>query len=132
MKSLLTLMIVVLTHLIPTIAYANHPDLTASPAERADALTAKMMEELSIADDKRDSLYGVNLKYAEKVTAILESSSFKFSKIAQLKAMSDDKDKELAEILTPQQMDDYETMKVGLKKVARQQVESALLANETK
>lgn len=129
MIKLFTLPLLMLALLFAPSGYAANPNLTDPPADRADALTSKMISELDIEAEKREELYALNLKYAHRVTYILNSSSFKFRKIAQLKAMSSEKDEELEKLLSPAQMERYEEMKVGLKKEAEQKLDAALATN---
>lgn len=78
-----------------------------SPEARAKALTDKMKTELSLTDEQYSKVYDINLKYAQKNRTALKTDGSRMQKARTFRAGSKEKDTELKEVLTPEQVEKY-------------------------
>ncbi|HHP7242968.1 MAG TPA: hypothetical protein ACFCUD_14940 [Cyclobacteriaceae bacterium] len=92
-----------------------------TPEEKADYITEKQKEKLSLDADQEKDMYALNLKYIHKMKDIMQEGR-SYSTMRKLKSMSNEKDKETKKILTK---DQYKTYK-KLKEEIRTQMKAAI------
>ena len=99
-----------------SLAFAQDNEVKKStPEDRATFLTQWMQSELSLDSTVVSAVYDINLKYAKKNQAIMDSDDLKFQKYKGIKASSDAKDLELKNIFTTGQYDLYQEKKSELR-----------------
>lgn len=86
-----------------------------TPEERAKMLTDKMKEKLTLTDAQYQSVYDINLKYAQKSDELMKGSEDKQAKMQEFKSLQESKDKELKAVLTADQDKKYDEIKAQLK-----------------
>ncbi|TRX01621.1 hypothetical protein [Candidatus Methylobacter oryzae] len=106
------------------IAKANAEDmsylLNSTPTARAAAQTRFMKTKLNLSQDDVAKVQAINQQYAEKIEPILKGSSMVFFKMHDIKAILEQKDDDLRNVLTPGQFDVYANAKDELKQAVRQ------------
>ncbi len=108
--------------LAPSIAISQDlGDLrNSTPEQRAKSQTEWMKTELSLDPEVASKVYDINLKYAERNQAIINSSGSRKQMRRELKASGDDKDKELKKVLAAEQYKTYQQKKDEMKQQVRQ------------
>lgn len=86
-----------------------------TPEERAQMQTDYMKESLTLSDDQLPRIKEINLKYAQKMQDVYNSTSSKMQKFKQMKSIGQDKDKELKGVLNSTQYATYEKNKEEMK-----------------
>lgn len=94
--------------------------LDSTPTERAASQTRFMKTKLNLSEDEVAKVQEINQAYAEKVEPVLKSSSIGFLKMRGIKAILEQKDDTLRNVLTPEQFDIYTNAKDELKQALRQ------------
>lgn len=96
--------------LLPVMTVAQ--DLkNSTPESRAKTQTEWMKSTLSLDPSVIPSVNAINLKYAQKIQAVIASDDSKFQKYRSVKSLSDAKDKELKSIFTKEQYTIYQQKK---------------------
>ena len=91
------------------------------PAERAERLTASMTELLTLTEKQQNEVGDLNLEYAMKMKeAHQESKGDREAMWSAMKSLNEEKDTELATILTEEQMQLYEEKKEEFIRKARE------------
>lgn len=78
-----------------------------TPEERATAQTAIMKSKLDLTPEQRGKVADLNLKYAKKMEPVIKGSGGRFRKMRQFKEISEQKDAELKQVLSPAQFEKY-------------------------
>jgi hypothetical protein len=78
-----------------------------TPEQRAATLTDMMTHTLSLDEKTKTVVSGINLKYAQKTQALMESSGPQLQKLMAFRKNSESKDEEFKAVLTPQQYSEY-------------------------
>lgn len=78
------------------------------PQEMADYQTNTMTEYLNLSKDQVDSVKEINLKYSKKQSVLMNREGSMFSKMSEMKKISEDKKGELEKVLSNQQLRKYE------------------------
>jgi hypothetical protein len=86
-----------------------------TPEERAQMQTKIMKSKLSLDSLQATKVQAINLKYALKTDPILKSDAGKFKKLKKIKALQEEKDDELKQVLTADQFKQYQALKERLK-----------------
>jgi hypothetical protein len=94
--------------------------LNSTPTERAASQTRFMMAKLNLSQDDTAKIQAINQQYAEKIEPVLKGSSMIFLKMHDIKAILEQKDDALRNVLTPEQFDVYENAKDELKQALQQ------------
>ena len=85
------------------------PERIKDPAERAERLTDKLTEALELTEEQQTSVGEINLKYAQEANNLWEEHRESREKAReQVRAMKQQKDAELEEVLTEEQMAKYQ------------------------
>lgn len=88
-----------------------------SPGERAAHHTERMTEKLGLSSEQEAQVEAINLKYADKIAALRsESESERKEKRKAIKALFEEKDKELKAVLTEEQYQQYREHKKAMHK----------------
>jgi hypothetical protein len=86
-----------------------------TPEQRAQFQTEYMKENLALSADQESRVHEVNLKYARKMQDAYNSPGKKMQKLKQMKALGEEKDKELKGVLDADQYATYEKNKEAMK-----------------
>ena len=93
---------------------------STTPEQRAQFQTEYMRENLALTPEQESKIQDVNLKYAKKIQGAYNQQGRKVQKMKKLKAISDEKDKELKSILNPDQYATYQKNKEAMKEKIRE------------
>ncbi len=94
-----------------------------TPQERAKILTDKMKQDLSLTDQQYQSVYNINVKYAQKTDSVLNKTALdKRQKLKTEKTFLTSKDKELKAILTSDQYSKLQQEKKEMKAEAKEKM----------
>jgi hypothetical protein len=106
-------------------ASAQGPDKLAgtTPEQRAGAQTAFMKAKLDLSAEQIPKVEAINLKYAQQMQPILESSERPLAKMGETRRVQQAKDAELQRLLSPEQYANY----LAAKDEMRQHVEQKLI-----
>jgi hypothetical protein len=118
----LTLIMALLFSLSIPIAYAEDMAylLNSTPTERAASQTRFMTARLKLSLDEVAKVQDINQEYAEKIEPILKGPSFSLFKRRDIKAILEQKDDTLRNVLTPKQFEVYSNAKDELKQALQQ------------
>lgn len=114
-RTMATTIMFVACLLFTTHAYAQSMNNKAPAEERAKNMTEKMKEKLSLTNAQSQSVYTINLKYANKNEQIMAGNDSKLSKLKKYKASQEEKSKELQSVLTKEQYTEYQKLANELK-----------------
>ncbi len=78
-----------------------------TPEERATAQTAIMKSKLDLTPEQRGKVADLNRKYAKKMEPVLKGPGGRFKKMRRFKELSEQKDAELKQVLSPAQFEKY-------------------------
>lgn len=92
-------------------------DLSAE--EKAQMLTEKQKERLSLSESQEATMYDLNLKYALEMESIVAEGR-SMSTLQKLQDMSSRKDKEVKEVLDKSQYKEYQKLKDEMKATFRE------------
>ncbi len=92
-----------------------------TPAERAAKLTEWMKTNLSLTEVQLPQIEGINLKYANKMEELKNSSAGKRQKFKTLQANDSAKDAGLKAVLNSDQFKTYESKKEELKEKLKEE-----------
>ncbi len=93
-----------------------------SPEERAKMQTEWMQKELKLDSAVLPAVQAINVKYANKMETLKNSSDSRYSKLQTFKSLSDQKDKELKTVFTATQYNLYLKKKDELKDYLKQNI----------
>ena len=93
-----------------------------TPGERAKAQTAMMKSKLELTPEQLPKVAAINEKYAEKMEPVIKGSAGPLMKMRQAKAIGEQKEGELKQVLSPQQFEKY----LASKEEMREQFEEKL------
>ena len=91
-----------------------------TPEQRAKFQTEMMKTKLNLDSGQALKVQDINLKYAQKMQPILNSDEGRLSKFKQAKALQEQKDKELQNILSKDQYNQYQAFEDELKSRLRE------------
>lgn len=94
----------------------------ASASERATKMTNWMKSNLKLADDQVAKVQDINLKYANKMDELKNSTVDKHQKMETIKSNEAAKDAEMKGILTSSQYQTYTQKKEEMKKEMKEKV----------
>ena len=87
-----------------------------TPQQRADLLTKMMQEKLNLSGDTVQQVAKINLEYANKMQPILESSERPLQELREARAINEEKEAALKQVLSADQFKKYLAAKAGLEK----------------
>ena len=90
-----------------------------TPEERAQMQTDHMKESLALTEDQVPKVGEINLKYSHKMQDAYNTPGSKLQKLRKFKSISTEKDKEMKNVLKPEQYSTYETNKAEMKEKIR-------------
>ena len=109
MKSLKSLIVLGLIVMGSTASFAQEERKQKTPEEKAQRMTQKMSENLSLSEEQAAELEGVNIQFVNDLMAVKSDESMeKESKKAKLSELKTNHDSKLKEILTEEQYTQYE------------------------
>jgi len=94
--------------------------LNSTPIERAASQTRFMKTKLSLSQDEVSKIQQINREYAEKIEPVLKGSDIGLLKMRDIKAILEQKNNALRNVLTSEQFDVYENTKNELKQAFQQ------------
>ena len=94
----------------------------ATPEEIAGKMTTWMKNNLGLDESQTAKASEINLRYAQKMVDVKNSSADKNQKMQTLKENEQAKDAELKNVFTAEQFKTYESKKAELKKAAKQKM----------
>jgi len=117
MKNTLTLLVILMSFVGYTYAQEESGSFMkdTTPEQRAQFQTEYMKENLGLSADQESAVHEVNLKYAKKMQDTYNSPGKKVQKLKQMKAIGQEKDKELKGVLNADQYATYEKNKEAMK-----------------
>lgn len=95
-----------------------------TPEERAEMQTKNLQEKLSLSEDQYQQVHEINLKYANKMQNIYSADQGKLQRLKSMKAISEDKDREMKQVLSSQQYEAYREEKEKMKEGAKERRKS--------
>lgn len=81
------------------------------PERLAHEQTAMMAEQLELDGAQIAQVNEINLRYAHRIKSIADSDTSRRSRVSQMRDLADEKDAELARVLSPSQYDRYQELK---------------------
>lgn len=84
---------------------------SSTPKERATLFSKQVANHLMLTEQQYKSIAEINLAYALKIAPIAEGKGNKLGKLTKIKSLDKQRDKEIANILTPAQLDSYLSQK---------------------
>jgi hypothetical protein len=110
--------------ILPTGAIAQMDQIkNSTPEQRAEMQDDWMQSNLSLDAKTSETVAAINLKYAEKTQALMESDSAKFKKLMTFRDNFQAKDAEIEAVLTPEQYNQYEQKKSAMKAQMKQKMQ---------
>lgn len=94
----------------------------STPEERAEMQTEWMKKTLSLDSGAAAAVHQINLKYAKKNQAAMESGGSRRNKLRSLKKLSSEKDAELEKVLSAEQYRTYTKKKDEMKDRMKEEV----------
>ncbi len=94
--------------------------LDSTPTQRAASQTRFMKTKLNLSQDELAKIQAINREYAEKVEPVLKGSSIGLLKMRDIKAILEQKDDALRNVLSPEQFENYANAKDELKQALEQ------------
>ena len=92
--------------------HSKDPEQMAERAgQRADALTEEMTEQLGLSADQQAKVATINGTYAASLAKVQQAGLDDEARKERMKAMRQDRDKELKAVLTPKQYDTMLTLR---------------------
>ncbi len=108
---------------VSTFAVAQLDELKdTTPEQRASTLTDMMTRELSLDEKTSTAVSGINLEYAQKTQALMESNGPQLQKLMTFRKNADAKNAELKAVLTPQQYSEYLERKSEMEAMGKQKL----------
>ena len=95
-----------------------------TPEERAEMKAKNLQEKLSLSEDQYQQVHEINLKYANKMQNIYSADQGKLQRLKSMKALSEDKDREMKQVLSSQQYEAYREEKEKMKEGAKERRKS--------
>lgn len=89
---------------------------SSTPEERAEKQTGWMKDHLALSEDQIPKVYDINVKYARQMQQVRVSGKPRVQKLKMAKSLSQERDKELKNVLTSDQYAQYETKKQETRK----------------
>ncbi|PUZ21508.1 hypothetical protein GA0116948_110159 [Chitinophaga costaii] len=80
-----------------------------TPAQRAQFQTDMMRTKLGLDANQLSQAQAINLKYALTIAPILKENGSKLNKIQRIKSLQEQKDKELKQVFSAAQFQQYQT-----------------------
>ena len=78
-----------------------------TPSERAQLQTKMMTQALSLSKEQVPTVKKINVKYSEKIAAIQAQDGSRRNKFQRMRGLMEEKDQELATVLTEDQYEAY-------------------------
>jgi len=94
----------------------------STPEQRANLQTDMMRARLKLTEAQVGPVRDINLKYAQKMQPILETSERPFQEVWELKEVNVGKEAELKKVLTAEQFKDYLTAKDEMRQKLEQRI----------
>ena len=86
-----------------------------TPAERAQLQTEMMTEALNLSEEQVPTVESINVKYSEKIAAIQARDGNRRSKFQSMRGLMEEKDAELAAVMTQAQYIIYQERKAEMR-----------------
>ncbi|QXP84992.1 hypothetical protein [Methylococcus sp. Mc7] len=90
-----------------------------TPVQRAAAQTEYMKSHLALTDAQIPKIAALNQKYAEQMEPVIRGTDGGLGKMLKAKAIQENKDAELRQILTPAQFDSFESSKDEMREAVK-------------
>ncbi len=97
----------------------------STPEQRAKMQTSMMKAKLQLDTVQVVKVQAINLAAAQKMDPILKSDGRKFAKLRQVKEIDNAKDKDLKNVLTPDQYKQYEVAKEEMKEKMKERMQES-------
>jgi Spy/CpxP family protein refolding chaperone len=94
-----------------------------TPEERAKLQTDYMKESLALTSEQETKIHDLNLTYAKKMQDTYNTPDRKLQKLKKMKGISTEKDREIKEVLNPEQYATYQKNKEEMKEKIRARVQ---------
>ena len=101
----------------------------STPEQRAQLQTGMMKTRLKLDSAQTLKVQSINLKYAQKADPIIKGDENKLSKYRQMKAIDEQKDKDLKQIFTTDQYKQYQDIKAEIREKIQEYMKSRGQAN---
>lgn len=123
MRHLISLVLGFTVLLAATLAMAQMDELkNSTPEERATLQTDWMKTNLTLDDKTATAVSAINLKYAQKTQALMDSEGPRLEKLMTFRKNSEAKDMEIKALLTPEQYSRYEQKKSQMEELVKQKI----------
>ena len=104
-----------------SMAWAQRGGRGGNPEERAEKLTASMTEMLALTEDQQTEVGDLNLKFATQMQETFQENRGDREAMREaMKSLNEERETELASILTEEQMLTYNEKKAELREKARE------------
>lgn len=94
-----------------------------TPEQRAKLQTELMTSRLDLRADQTPKVADLNLKYAKKMEPVIKGSAGPFMRMRQMKEITQDKEAELKQILSPAQFEKYLASKDEMREKFAEKIE---------
>lgn len=90
-----------------------------TPSQRAATQTDYMKSRLALTDAQMPKIAAINQKYAEQMEPVIKSADGGLGKMLEAKAIQENKDAELRQILTPDQFERFVSSKDEMREAVK-------------
>jgi len=103
---------------------APHHNNMPPAEERAKKMTEKMKTQLNLTDEQMPKVEEINLRTAQSTDAATQAAGTKEERMAKVKAAQEQRDKDLKDVLNPDQWKKYEQVKNEMKQGAHSKAQA--------
>jgi hypothetical protein len=93
-----------------------------TPQQRATVLTDLMKKRLNLSGDQLQKASAINLEYANKVQPVIDGADRPLEEMREMKAINQQKEAALKNVLTPAQFQQYEAAKAEIRQKFEQRI----------
>jgi len=90
-----------------------------TPVQRASAQTEYMKSHLALTDAQMPKIAAINQKFAEQMEPVIKSADGGLGKMLKAKAIQENKDAELQQVLTPDQFERFISSKDEMREAVK-------------
>jgi len=122
MRKTISITLVALLTLISSTINAQEKQKT--PEEKATLMTQTLKEQIQFSDEKEEEVYEINLKFVNDLKTVKEKDISKYKKVKELKALDNERNNALKDVLTEGEYKLYKDNKPKNRKAFREKFNS--------
>ena len=123
MKKTISITLIALVLLISSTITAQEKQKT--PEEKATLMTQTLKEQIQFSDETEEAVYEINLKFVNDLSAVKDKDISKYKKAQELKALDQERNAALKEVLTEEEYKLYEDNKPKNRRALRDKFKSS-------